>query len=435
MTSAEVLERRLARAQARIDVLESMVEHQTRELFLSNQQLLESNAFMTEVLRSMAGGLIVVDDARHITLVNRRLVALVGRSESDLVGVPVSQVLPAVGTYRPDVTEAAHEEEAELTTVGGPIPIALTHSAIDDGNGHIYVVIDARERKAAEAALRLAQEKLIATSRRAGMADVATGVIHNVGNVITSVKVALQQLKAAGAGSRLASLHKVVDLLGSTTDLPALFGSPKGQKLTVFLGSVTQELDVEALHRAQELDRVLRHLDHVVQVIASQQQHARTTLVVQTLDAADLFRRALAMEQDRIAKLGVQVIEEIQPGLSVRSDRHLLLQILVNLVDNALDAMEPVEGSRTLRLAAKLDGDVVRFGIRDSGVGVAAEHRTRIFEHGFTTRPDGHGFGLHVSANGATKLGGSLRCASKGPGHGAEFVLTVPREAPEEEES
>jgi signal transduction histidine kinase len=107
-----------------------------------------------------------------------------------------------------------------------------------------------------------------------------------------------------------------------------------------------------------------------------------------------------------------------------------VLQILVNLISNAIYAMRALPGRQhclTLRvgLAEAMEGWMC-LQVQDTGVGIKSEHLTRIFAQGFTTKKDGHGFGLHSSALAAKLLGGALRAHSPGEGQGATFTLEVP---------
>jgi len=124
----------------------------------------------------------------------------------------------------------------------------------------------------------------------------------------------------------------------------------------------------------------------------------------------------------------VKVERHLAPLPQVMTDKHKVLMILVNLISNAKYALDsaPV-GQRclTLRLEAPA-ADRVRIEVRDNGMGIEPELLTRIFQHGFTTRDEGHGFGLHSSALAAQELGGMLTAHSEGPGRGATFTLELP---------
>lgn len=380
------------------------------------------------ILSSMAGGLVVVDDQRNILLVNRRLVGLTGVPEKELVGEHVSIVLPDAGSYRPAQTGTADEHETWLRCSTGDIPVSLTHSRLDGPTGgHIYVVIDARTRRATEEALRESQAALIAASRRAGMAEVATGVIHEVNNVLTSVNVGLRQLWQNEQRSKLTSLRRTARWLGETE---AWAQTSQGKRLPELISALTEALAAEQEHREAELERILNHLMNLRHVVGTQQGRAQSAVVLDTVNPASLLRDCIDLLWDRIRGMGVHVWTIAEPTLQIRSDGHQLRLILRNIIANALDAMQGQESPRTLRLSAQLVQGTATFRIKDSGTGIAEEDLERIFAHGFTTRREGHGFGLHSAANAAIQLGGRLVARSDGPGCGAEFILEVPDHKP-----
>jgi two-component system NtrC family sensor kinase len=131
----------------------------------------------------------------------------------------------------------------------------------------------------------------------------------------------------------------------------------------------------------------------------------------------------------------VRVVEQFEANTpEVLVDRHKVLQILVNLLRNAkyaLDAQALAEKRLEIAIASNGVGKVA-ITVRDNGIGIAPENLTKIFRHGFTTKKEGHGFGLHSGALAAKQLGGSLTCQSDGLGHGAAFTLELPMAAPAE---
>ena len=144
---------------------------------------------------------------------------------------------------------------------------------------------------------------------------------------------------------------------------------------------------------------------------------------------AQLLDDALKLQALSFGKQGIQVRREYAEVPPVLVDRHKLLQILFNLLSNARHAL--LESGRadkqlTLRIGGGKDGERLRLEVADNGIGISAETLPRLFTQGFTTKKEGHGFGLHTSALAAAELGGMLTCDSPGPGQGATFLVELP---------
>ncbi len=108
-------------------------------------------------------------------------------------------------------------------------------------------------------------------------------------------------------------------------------------------------------------------------------------------------------------------------------DKHRVLQILVNLLNNARDAVKSNSSiEHNVSIFGNLDNTELKLAVVDNGVGIEADNLDKIFNFGFTTKEDNHGYGLHTSANAATEMNGSLTVHSNGVGTGAKFTLTIP---------
>ncbi|HEX8539450.1 MAG TPA: ATP-binding protein, partial [Cystobacter sp.] len=142
----------------------------------------------------------------------------------------------------------------------------------------------------------------------------------------------------------------------------------------------------------------------------------------------ELIDDALRLHSTSFERLGIRIRREYDELPQVPLDRHKLLQILVNLLTNARHAL--LESGRDAKLLSlrvrKGEDERLRIEVSDNGVGITPEHMQRMFEHGFTTKKDGHGFGLHASALAAREMDGRLSCASAGPGQGATFTVELP---------
>lgn len=273
--------------------------------------------------------------------------------------------------------------------------------------------------------------QLMDTSRHAGMADVATGVLHNVGNVLNSVSVS-----ATVVGDRLRR-SKVTNLRRATTMLREQNGhlaeflttDPKGKLLPEYLGTVADQLASEQTELISEMDSVGQHIEHIKEIVAMQQSYAKVSGVFENLSPAELVEDALRLNLAAFERHHIELVREFDKNMpAVSVDRHKVLQILVNLLRNAKHAMEDASerGRRMVIRVGKASPDRVRISVTDNGIGIPADHLTKIFNHGFTTKKDGHGFGLHSGANAAKEMGGSLTGHSAGPGLGAEFTLELP---------
>jgi signal transduction histidine kinase len=160
-----------------------------------------------------------------------------------------------------------------------------------------------------------------------------------------------------------------------------------------------------------------------------QQAYATMAGVVEPLDPATMMEDSLRMNSAALVRHEVKTVRDYQPAPPILGERAKVLQILVNLIRNAKYACD--EAGRhdklvTVRITPAPATGRVHLIVEDNGVGIPTENLTRIFGHGFTTRPDGHGFGLHSAANAAREMQGDLKVHSDGPGEGAIFTLTMP---------
>ncbi len=433
--SPEVLQRRLDRAKKKIETLEQMIEDKTRELFVANQSLESSNEFMSDVLRSMAGALIVTDPEKSIELVNTRIPALLGYDEDFLVGRPVHTVLPEAGHFRAADSEKILEEETFcVSKKGEEIPVLLTTSRIrserQDG-GYIYMAIDIRDRKAAQAKLSEAQRQLVEASRQAGMAEVAIGVLHNVGNVLNSVNVSATVVLDGLEQSKTSALCKLADLVATNESRLGDFfqNDPAGGKVPAFLKGLAQHFEKDKTRLVQETRDLIEHIDHIKAIVSSQQSIAKSGGTLELVELPEVFEAALAMYQDTCTQLGIKVVKDYQEIDALSLDRHRVMQIVVNFITNAVQALDdPNVSERVLTLVTEETPESVVLRVRDTGVGILSENLEKVFAHGFTTKPEGHGFGLHASANAATEMQGRIYAESEGSNLGATFTLTLPRQ-------
>lgn len=298
-------------------------------------------------------------------------------------------------------------------------------------NGALRREID--ERKRAQAETERLQMELIEASRQAGQAEVASSVLHNVGNVLNSVNVSTDLITNRLRRMRVGRVAEAARLMHDNTANLANFvtADERGRKLPVFLQELGQHLNTEQADVLIELGTLGQHVEHIKEIVAKQQAYARVGGILEKVELAELVETAIKLES-RDGLRQAPVVRDFAAVRAVNVDRHKALQILINLLRNAQRACEESkkpDSQITVRIRP-VGEDRVRVEIMDNGVGIAAENLTRIFSHGFTTRKNGHGFGLHSAALAAQQMGGSLAARSDGPGAGATFALELPTNPP-----
>src|SRR3984957_4543411 len=299
--------------------------------------------------------------------------------------------------------------------------------------GALAMIEDITERRLAEEELERGHKQLLGASRQAGMAEVATNVLHNVGNVLNSVNVSASIVAERIRKSKCAGLARVAALLSEhAPDLTAFLMGSQGRHVPVYLQELAAELIAERDVTIEELATLRGNVEHIKEIVAMQQSYARRGGVTDMVDIRTLVEDSLRMHEGAFSRHGVTLVRDFQDVPLITLDKHKVLQILVNVIRNAKYACDE-SGSAEKRVTVRvrsLDGRML-VAVTDTGIGIPAENLERIFSHGFTTRKDGHGFGLHSCALAAKDLGGSLRGESAGPGQGATFTLTLPLTQPE----
>ncbi|HEX5753920.1 MAG TPA: ATP-binding protein [Archangium sp.] len=325
--------------------------------------------------------------------------------------------------------------ELEYTWDGAPVVQELSLGPIPGESGRPEgITLFARDitvRKQAEARLGEMHSTLVDVSRQAGMAEVATGVLHNVGNTLNSVNVSaslvtdgLRKLHVSGLAKAAALLHQ------HSAELPRfLAGDPLGKQLPEYLQALSQRLLQEQDSLVKEMSSLNEAVEHLKSIVNMQQKHARTVGTVEQVAVPRLIDEALRLHAVSFERLGIRLERDYAEVPPLVMDRHKLLQILINLLSNARHAL--VAGSRAekrlcIRVRLAPGGQWLRIEVEDNGMGITPENQRRLFSQGFTTKKTGHGFGLHISALAATELKGRLSCTSPGPDQGATFTLELP---------
>jgi len=443
--------------------LEKRVEERTRELAKANGELQAENSErrrVEESLRLLSSAVeqskesILITDAEldlagpKIIFVNPAFTQMTGYTAEEAIG-KTPGILQGPRTDTTVLRRLQHNFERGEMFAGETInyrkdgtefnlesQIAPIRNASGKITHFVAIQRDITERKQAVAELENIHQQLVVASRRGGMAEIATNVLHNVGNVLNSVNISTGLIVESVKKSRASSLARVVVLLQEHAhDLGAFITHDlKGKQLPTYLAQLSEHLMAEQEAMVSELDSLRRNVEHIKEIVAMQQNYATFGGMKEMINVVNLVEDSLRMNEAALSRHHVKVVREFANVPAMNVEKHKILQILVNLIRNAKYACDEslrVDSRLTVRVAN--GADWVRISVIDNGIGIPPENLTRIFNHGFTTRKEGHGFGLHSGALAAKEMGGSLTVQSDGLGQGAAFTLELP--CPKQENS
>jgi signal transduction histidine kinase len=287
----------------------------------------------------------------------------------------------------------------------------------------VGITLDISERVAAEQRERQLQKQLVEASHLSGMAEVATGVLHNVGNVLNSLGISASTAQAHVQTSASERIERIAAMLEESGAAAA--AEPRARMVPEYLRALSVQMRRDAEVTRHEIDAITGHVQYLREIVQAQQSYAHVGGNEEAIEVGELVDAALTLKGQDLK--GATLIRDIEEMPEVWTDRYKLLQIVVNFITNACDAMaEKGSAERSMAVRARLAHGELEISVEDSGSGIPAELLGRIWEFGFTTKPHGHGFGLHSSAVAAQQLGGTVAAASAGAGKGARFTVKIP---------
>lgn len=283
------------------------------------------------------------------------------------------------------------------------------------------------ERKYSEENVRKLNEELVVAARRAGMAEVATSVLHNIGNVLNSVNVSVTVVSDRLKAMDMNPLQTIITNFSTDkTKADYFLANPTGKKLFQYLEQLTKLLDNQKNEITKELMQLDSNIQHIKNIVTMQQSLSKALGLIETVDLRDLLEDALKVATEG-QTTGLVITRQFDETHTIQVDKIRVLQILINLIRNAKQSVEASgKSSKNLGFNLKTVGSKVQIAISDNGQGIDPKNLSKIFSHGFTTKPDGHGFGLHISSLAAIEMGGKLMVASDGIEKGATFTLELP---------
>ena len=325
--------------------------------------------------------------------------------------------------------EQVESSKHELQDAHGKLETRVATRTQQLSDANLELSKEVSERRRAEQELARVHGELVSSARRAGMAEIATGVLHNVGNVLNSVNVSAEVLVNRLRGSKRKDLNRIVLLLEEhALDLGEfLTHDERGKQIPNFLKVLSAHLLAEEQSMIEESQSLTRNVGHIKTIVSTQQSYAGISGVVELIDVDALLEDAMRLESASFERHQIRVVRKYADLPKLLLDKQRLLQIVVNLVKNAKESLtEQVIHERVLTLETRAQDSRLIIELSDTGVGIKQSDMTSIFSHGFTTKAKGHGFGLHRCANAATEIDGSLTAFSDGVLQGATFTLNLP---------
>ena len=285
------------------------------------------------------------------------------------------------------------------------------------------------QRQKLDQELSSARDEFETARRSVGMAEFAAGILHNVGNVLNSVNVSATNQSTLLMSSKLSQLERVIELLEKDDEKLAEFFSrdEKGKQLPRYMRVLFDHLMEEKQSLFEQSQSLIKNVDHLKSIISTQQSYATSGGLLEPVEIETLFEDAINLHTESFKRHGIKIERDYASIPPVLIDKQRVMQIIINLVKNAKEAMHgQKDGTKVMTLRSAVADDCLLMEVVDTGMGIEQANLGRMFTHGFTTKPSGHGFGLHSCANAANEMEGSLSVQSAGTGLGATFHLRLP---------
>lgn len=432
----------LAASRARNKLVAAMADRdaETQQRVVLQQTAEQQEAIYDAIISNALSIIITATTGGRIIGFNGAAERAFGLSADAAMGKRLKSFLPDVWPEIHDRVRACCAEASVQAVVDGErsgrradgtqVPLELQALCLAPGGRKLLSIVafDLTADKEAKRALETAAREIAELSHQAGAAEVAREVLHNVGNVLNSLKTSLAVARQELDRGRWPAIRKVLDLLASAESAQAFVASdPRGAKALAALCRLRGPVDEGLRAASEELGAATKHLEHVEAVVRSQKRMGQGAGVIEEVQLGELVKDSTAHYGDLMLRDEIRLEVQVE-DLELRCDRHRVMQILVNLIKNAREALRAHDGERRLTIWAGPEGERAVVRVVDTGIGIEAGILDRIFEHGFTTKCEGSGFGLHASILQAQSMGGSLTASSEGSGKGATFQLSLPRE-------
>ncbi len=415
--------------------LEQKVFDRTEELKSSNKALKESESKISSFLLNSPDYIFIIDHDFIIQYANR---SGAGYATENITGNDAFSFLPLEyhDQFRRAFVQTFKTGSSDIMEVNMVLPngeqkwIENRFAAIRDDttiSEIMLIATDISMRKKTEKKFKTAQKELLAQAHLAGMAEIATGILHNVGNILNSLKVSAQLIQEVLRKSSIDGFKNANQLLNEHADnLNDFFRhNPKGKKLLLYYQTLEEKFEGDNNKIISYMSRLFDKIQEISDVVAAQQDYAGAPSFLEELDVSVIIDSVLVIESEIMEESYISVEKEYTNVPKIVAQKTKFLHILVNLFKNARNAMTE-SSSKKLSVRVDCNDRTVFIRVKDTGMGIPQKDITKIFAYGYTTMKDGLGFGLHNCANYMTEMGGKIWAESDGKGEGATFVLEFP---------
>ena len=412
--------------------LENRVNERTRDLE-------ESEIKIRAVLDNIGEGILVLDESGAIESLNPAAMTIFALRNDEAIGLHSTSLSDGydVDHFVESGQQSNNQQPKEylgLRSDGSSFPMEIMVSSmlVGDKRMRVCIVRDITSRKDNEQTLADAQNQLVDAAHKSGMADMATGVLHNIGNILNSVNLASEEIYRISGSSKITGLLKACDMLLKNYDdmNEFLIRDARGKKLPEYFIKIGKVLNAEISSIQEESKELIVKTTMMKEVISTQQTYAKSGFHNEQLNLPALVEDALKIQDASLKKWGVKLNTQFANTPACTGQKSKLLQVITNLIKNAKEAMndnDQFNKPKEMLIETGMANDTaVYLKIKDNGCGINEEQLTKIFSHGFTTKETGHGFGLHTCANAMTEMKGALNVDSEGIQKGACFTVILP---------
>ena len=432
-----------------LDDLEKLNSKLEDRVTKRTEDLERSEARIRTIYDNVGEGIVVIDEKGYIDSINPAAQRIFGLGNKDVIGMHAIFLLADKnysdlkksdayiddkdGPFKTNSTK--HPVELQGKRMDGssfPMEMVVTGMKLGDENMRACIVRDITLRREAEARLEEAQSSIVNAAHKSGMAEMATGVLHNIGNILNSVNVSVEVISRIARNSKVTGLSKANAMLSENIENLGEFLSndQKGKKLPEYYLKLGKILEDELGEIIDESNSLSEKTTMMKEVIGTQQSYATAGAFTEEFQVAPLIDDALKVQEASLHKWGVKVVKNYIETPDISAQKSKLLQVITNLIKNAREAtIDNDEHYREKEIKIEIGlykNKSIYVSIHDNGCGIDKDNLSNIFNHGFTTKEAGHGFGLHTSANSMTEMGGNLTASSDGHQRGSCFTVSIP---------